>query len=749
MLSLPARRKTLTLAVSVLIPLCFNTQLLAQTQTPEARPEDRSDTLKEVVVTANRRAENVQKVASSVSVIERETVQTIGAAGDDVLVLGARSPSVQAESSFGRTFPRFFIRGLGNTDFDLNASQPVSFVYDDIVLENPTLKGFPLFDLDRIEVLRGPQGTLFGRNTPAGVIKFESVRPSQEQDAYATLGYGRFGSANLEAAVGGGVSQASSLRLSVLYQHRDNFADNAAIAGDSRGGYNERAARAQWLIEGERFEALMQVRARKLDGGSAIYQSNLFVPGSNQLVPEYRFDALAQDAKPSLFVDTIGASARLRFDLDGMRLFSITGYESVEMFARGDVDGGFGASFAPPFGRGFIPFPAESGDGIPEHSQFTQEFRLQSDADSALDWQVGGLYFDEKLKIDNVSYDTLSNSARNGYARQRQDNRSYAVFGALGYQLSDAWSVRGGLRYTNDAKDFYAERLISPVGAGPLARINVSPSVNKLSGDLSLSYQIGADASLYARFANGFRAPAIQGRLLFGDVVSVAKEETLNSFELGFKSELFDHRARLNVAVYDYRANDIQLTAVGGQNNFNTLINADRANGRGLEVDFETLLGSGWTSSLGFSVNKTELDDPNLSVQPCGGGCVVLDPAGSLPGTVLIDGNPLPQSPRFIGNFQTRYTGELANGEWYVQSDWTYRTKVNFFLYESREFVGDPLLQGGLKLGYSWASGSYEAALIGRNILNEIEAVGGVDFNNLTGFTNQPRYIGVELTWRQ
>ena len=88
-------------------------------------------------------------------------------------------PSLNIESSFGRTFPRFYIRGLGNTDFDLNASQPVSLVYDDVVLENPILKGFPAFDVDRIEVLRGPQGTLFGRNTPAGIVKFDTVRPAR------------------------------------------------------------------------------------------------------------------------------------------------------------------------------------------------------------------------------------------------------------------------------------------------------------------------------------------------------------------------------------------------------------------------------------------------------------------------------------------------------------------------------------------------------------------------------------------
>ena len=133
----------------------------------------------EIVVTAQRRSENLQDIPLSVATIDDETLAAINSGGADIRGLSGRVPSLNIESSFGRTFPRFYIRGLGNTDFDLNASQPVSLVYDDVVLENPILKGFPAFDVDRIEVLRGPQGTLFGRNTPAGIVKFDTVKPGQ------------------------------------------------------------------------------------------------------------------------------------------------------------------------------------------------------------------------------------------------------------------------------------------------------------------------------------------------------------------------------------------------------------------------------------------------------------------------------------------------------------------------------------------------------------------------------------------
>ena len=145
-------------------------------------------------------------------------------------------------------------------------------------------------------------------------------------------------------------------------------------------------------------------------------------------------------------------------------------------------------------------------------------------------------------------------------------------------------------------------------------------------------------------------------------------------------------------------------------------------------------------------MNDTEIRDPNLSTQPCGGGCTVLDPAYlPKPGTVSIDGNRLPQAPKWIYNVTARYGIPMASGELYFFTDWAYRSEVNFFLYESAEFRGAPLLEGGLRIGYNWHDGHREVALYGRNITDEVALVGGIDFNNLTGFVNEPRTYGLEF----
>ncbi|MBS0582977.1 MAG: TonB-dependent receptor plug domain-containing protein, partial [Proteobacteria bacterium] len=210
------RRYTLSLAIA--FALAGNVAFAA-----DAAPADEANApkqLADITVTAEKRSENIQKVPLSVTAIDPEKLDVLKSGADDVRFLSARVPSLLIESSFGRTFPRFYIRGLGNTDFDLNASQPVSFVYDDVVLENPILKGFPVFDIDQVEVLRGPQGTLFGRNTPAGVVKLQSKRPTQEPDGYVDVSYGRYGTTNVETAFGAGINQDWAFRVSFLDQHR-------------------------------------------------------------------------------------------------------------------------------------------------------------------------------------------------------------------------------------------------------------------------------------------------------------------------------------------------------------------------------------------------------------------------------------------------------------------------------------------------------------------------------------------------
>ena len=715
-----------------------------------------ADTVEEIIVTAQKRETALGKTPLSLSVLDNETLNVLSSGAPDILFLDARVPSLTAESSSGRVFPRFYIRGLGNTDFDLNSSQPVSLVYDGVVLENPILKGFPVFDLARIEVLRGPQGTVFGRNTPAGVIKFESAKPTERPEGYARIAYGRFDLVDLEGAISGPLAgRELTARLSVQYQRQDDFVANITPDGsgpDDLNGFDEFAGRLQFLWRpAADFSALLNLHGRALDGGARTFRANLIAPGSNDIVTPFDRRTAAQDATKFLKAHNFGAGLTLTQDFDGLRLVSITGFETVGVKARGDVDGGFGAGFAPPTGpRGGVPFPAETRDDITGHFQFTQEIRLETGLGDRIDLQAGAFVFREHLEMENFNFNSLAGGIQDGFVTQEQDAFSWALFAAADIRLSERLTLSGGLRVTRDEKDFTAERLTSPIGAGALGPITRTPEDTVLSWDATLQYALSDDANIYGRVAKSFRAPSIQGRLLFGDVVSVGDTEEILSIEGGIKSLFWDRKARLNISGFYYELDDPQLTAVGGATNFNRLINAEEAVGAGFEADMEATPLPGLRLTAGVSYNFTEIQDDDLLVGTCGAPCTILDPTVLRDGARLarIDGNRLPQAPRWIASWTARYEQPVGTGKAYAFTDWSYKGRTNFFLADSAEFRGGSLLRGGIRVGYEMAGGKYDLAAYGRNILDDVELGGGIDFNNLSGFLTEPAVWGIEFVAR-
>ena len=190
---------------------------------------------------------------------------------------------------------------------------------------------------------------------------------------------------------------------------------------------------------------------------------------------------------------------------------------------------------------------------------------------------------------------------------------------------------------------------------------------------------------------------------------------------------------------------DQQLTAVGGDSgNTARLLNADKTVGYGFEVDTQWVLSDNFDATFNFSYNNTELQDDNLYNAGCF-ACTINDPLTDQ--GYSLDGNSLPHAPEWIANFILRYTQDLGDGEFYAYTDWSYRSEIDFFLYESVEFTGEALLEGGVRTGYKWFSGDYEyeVAAFARNITDEQVFIGGVDFSNNAGIVNEPRFIGAEF----
>ncbi len=774
-----------------LIPLA-NNNALAQGQT----------ILEEIIVTATKREEALQDVPISVATMSGERLNSLFTGGEDVLALANRVPGLYAESSNGRAAPRFYLRGLGNIDFDLGASQPVSFIMDEVVMENVVLKSFPLFDVENIEIIRGPQGTLFGRNTTAGIIKVNTRRPEQESSGYVAGSIGTYTTGNLEAAYGGSLSDTTAARVSFLYRTRDNWISNGFTGeSDVMGEFEEVAGRVQLLwTPNDDFEALLSLQARSMEGTSSIFRANVFTTGSNDLNQNFDRDVVYYDGgdnNPQSY-DSFGATLTLDWDVGNSTITSITSFQDADGSSRGDIDGGVSDttgtatvpagltsatnvlqysdfSIMPLTFPGAIHIASVTEDGA-DTDQFTQEFRIASDTDGPLSWQVGAFYFDSELLIETDSFASYGFLGPPQNTIVKHENTAWAIFGQLSYDVSDRLNLTAGVRYTDDEKDYRVEQFGRlwidfnatdfPFCCFSLDPMAINVSDDETSWEVSANFAATDSSSWYGRISSGFRAQTIQGRdVAFLETPTVAVPETITSYEIGYKADLAGDRLRLNAAVFYYTVDDMQFSIIGGTGNAQQVINADEGEATGFELDLEWLATDNLMFTLGYAWNDTEIKDSALATTPCSWNNNP-DPAG-VPGTppaggfgvgcsptqnldsdttkVLVNGMPFPRVPDWSANFSVRWgTPVGTDGEMFVFTDWIFQGESVMPLYESLEFDLDSQFEGGLKIGYRDLADNWEVALFGRNITDEENVKGFIDFSNLTGFVNEPAIWGIE-----
>lgn len=728
-----------------------------------------NDGLTEIVVTAERRPENQQAVPLSVAVLPAAQARDYTAGGDDTLLaLSGKVPGLYVESSTGRIFPRFYIRGLGNVDFYLGASQPVSIIQDDVVLEHVVMKSNPVFDVNQIEVLRGPQGSLFGRNTTAGIIKFDSVRPSQAYEGRATASYGSYGSINVDAGVGGPIIQDKlAFRISGLYQHRDNYiynsytgptSDGTAVGQKNAAGrFDERDVRLQLLATpSDTLSILASGHARWYEGTATVFRRSALPLGSNQITgvqfTRARWDEGANNPQK---YKTAGSSLQINWDLGPVTLTSITGYETLSGYSRGDTDGGAAADFG---NAGF----GESMGRVKGLDQWTEEFRIASNGEGPLKWQVGAMYFDSRDITEfyqRAYFLTPPANNPNNWVRLHNQNTSWAGFGQVSYEVAPKLTITAGGRVTQDTKTTDLLKT-ADTAAGVVTyggRRHVRLSDTQPSWDLSARYEVNPDVSVYARVAKGFRGPTIQGRsAVFNSDFTTATSEKILSWEAGVKTQL-GRTLRFNLTGFYYTVDDIQLNGNDANGN-GVLLNANKARAYGMEADADWRPVRNLSIQAGFSLLRSKIQDKNVLVQTCifAGAmpCTVLQPtavvknkAGATTAYLAnIDGNPLPNAPDYNFNINARYDIPMdIGGKLFLQTDWNVQGYTNFVLYRTKEFTANGNFEGGLKIGYTAPSEAWEIAGFIRNITGEKNLKGVIE-NYRAAVLNEPRVFGVSLS---
>lgn len=777
-------------AATTLAPMAF-----AQTAEPgapaandpaaDAAADTSADGNGPIIVTAQRRSENTLAVPVTVAVLGSEALKDYQAAGADTLLsLSGRVPGLYVESTTGRIFPRFYIRGLGNIDFYLGASQPVSVIQDDVIGEHVVLKSNPAFDIAQVEVLKGPQGSLFGRNTTAGIVKFDTVQPSQNWRGQGSFSWGTYNSINADAGVGGPLNRSGSLsfRLSGLYQHRDDWISNVYTGPSDdgtkpgrnvMGGFTERDARLQILAKPSDTVTLrLSGHVRDYDGTASIFYRGSIQQGTSAVPASFNRRIVSYDEannNPQAY-KTHGVSLKADVDLGFATLTSITAWEHASGYSRGDTDGGAAADFG-----GTPPNICAAGCGqsrgrLRGLDQWSEEVRLASPNEGPFKWQIGGIYFDsrDRTEFAQRSFFLTSNVLGttpnpNNFVVLRNANTSWAVFGQASYDLTDKLILTGGVRVTNDIRNTRLlqnpnfTRLTVPATAPTSsyacgAATDCRLSDTQPSWDASLLYRISPEASVFARYARGFRGPTIQGRsAVFASAYSTANSEKNTSYEIGFKAAPAGDRFSFSVAGFYYTVDDIQLN--GNDSNGNgVLFNGDKGKGYGIEAEFSARPVPNLQLNAGLSILHTEIEAPNIYAQVGAARGVlsqtVLNPTVRVGNNfyALIDGNPFPNAPAYNVNLSARYDFPLGGrSKLFVASDFNLQGPTNFVLYRTVEYRADGNYELGGKVGYAF--GRYEIAAFARNLTNRKNLIGVIDTSNYrAGIYNDPRIIGVMLT---
>ncbi|WP_242130451.1 TonB-dependent receptor [Sphingobium sp. Sx8-8] len=609
--------RKLTLSVSILGLVPMTSAAMAQeTAAPASAGTD-------IVVTATRRSEGVQKVPASIVALNAESLVRQGVFNTKDLAKAI--PNLNIVSVYGEGgSPNFVLRGITSNDYSLNQSRPVAVYIDDGLRGLPALEVASFFDVDRVEVLRGPQGTLYGKNATGGAINIVTKKPTFRNDGYVTLGYGNYNRVDARGAVETViVPDKLAVRAAFTYTHDDGLIQNLLPGHGNREQTDLFAARVTFAYNAspdvEAYLRLNYVRS----GGNGIAPNAIAIRDNVAAAGVTRSDLgffqVRSNYEDPRDIEAKGLNLTVNTRLsDKLKLVSVTTYDTGKWVDLQDADG---TELA-------IDQDVIAADQI---HQFTQELRLMGDY-GKLNWMVGGFYdkdsahvfndyhFENDPKLD-IHYfeedgsDVYGFNERNTFHQSRE---SYAAYVRSEYEIVPTVKLTVGGRYSHDriAADSYNAWIGGATVTGApvelfqtIADGGVSSSFDRFTGEAGLSWQARPTLLAYATFHQGYRTGAINA-LAFEDPneVNAVKPETVNSYEIGFKSRWFGDMLTFNASAFRYDYKNQQY-----ENNVGRLIllaNANKSRIWGAEFD----LTAKPTQSLQFTVSGGWLDPKYLDI---------------------------------------------------------------------------------------------------------------------------------------
>jgi iron complex outermembrane recepter protein len=623
---MPSRRHTLAAAIAASLGLPG----LAVAQSSGAQ-------LEEIVVTAQKREQSFQDVGIAVSVFTGEDVAKLGFS--QLKDVATQTPNVQIKEVVANSVPNVTIRGVGLNDYAANNNPAAGIYVDDVYLVSPAMLTFGLLDLERIEVLKGPQGTLFGRNTTAGTVNFVSRKPTDSLDGYLNLDYGRYERAVVEGAIGGPLSDTLAGRVALqTIQQGDGWQVNR-LTGDKVGEIDRTSVRGQLLwTPSEALSVLLNVHGGQDDSDVWLVKiDNPFTTEDDGDTNVYRSGA----SVPTVMeLESKGVTLSIDWALsDTTTLTSVTGYEEFTRYHVEDRDA-----------SSLVQLDGYFDNDI---EQISQELRLTWQRDDLV--LIGGVFYGEdtvKTRDRFDATDLLSLLGLAGIAsignEYRQETTSAALFLHSEWTFAPDWKLTAGARYTDEQKDFgNAFTYLIPAGGTdiPLYPPVVDDyDVQDVSGKLGIDYSGFADTLLYASISRGFKSGGFQGQLSFDPSALVPfDDETLVAYEAGIKSRLLGNTLQLNASVFFYDYKDLQFYGGLFDSPLGVLFgiaNVGDAEVMGLEAELWWVASERLDIRLGLGLLDTEITQS------------VVDGVAT--------GSELPNAPDMTFNAQLRYQWPLS-----------------------------------------------------------------------------------------
>jgi iron complex outermembrane recepter protein len=724
----------------------------AQETTPAEETDRR---LAAVTVTAERREESVQEVPVAISAFSADSLTESGVTS--TADLNFVTPGLNVGRQLSGAVP--FIRGIGTTTTSAGQDSGVSTYVDDVYYTSSVGSILTLANIERIEVLKGPQGTLFGRNATGGLMHVITKDPSQAFSGNLEASYGNFNTFGASGYVTGGLTENLAADLAVYYSDQGDGYGVNTVTGNDVNQTDEFIIRNKWLLSlGENTDIKFSADYAKTESSTGVAQRQ--APGSlgadglaifggltapppagAGLTPAQAapiaaslatrfsgdFHNVNASIDPTAEIEQQGASVNITHRFGDIDFTSITAYretDAIQVIAQDQT-----------------PLPNFLRVSLDQFSEtLTQEFRLASTAGN-LDWIVGAFLLDETSGYDTTDLtgqalaplDTITDDVQ-------QETFSYAVFAQGDYHLTDDTTLTAGLRYTDDTRDLSGTTTGS-VGGFTAASVDYtdSASFDELTWRLALSHDFNDTTLGYASYSRGFKSGGFNLNVLnpvTGPGPAI-EPEIIDAYEVGLKTELFGNRLRLNTAAFLYEYSDLQVTLSfpGGA----TIVNAAAATMMGGEVEMLAAVTDNLTLNAGVSLLNTEYDEFPLgpSSTPTGfGGNIVVN--------ADLGGNEVPRSPGSTFSIGGVHVADTSIGKFTSSLNYYYN---DGFFWEPDNRLSEPSYSV-VNSQISWTNPGedYYVRVFANNLLDEEYSLFGIssafgDFISAAA----PRTYGVKI----